>query len=300
MTLSEHIKQKRKKNGLSQITGGQTLCEGEVLIFLYFFGRLIFYLYFCAIFKLCTMARRAREVSRTGIYHVMMRGINRQYIFEDTEDYNRFVAILYQMVCPVDDNGKPLPSRCIFYAYCLMTNHVHLLIREASENLSSVIKRIGVSYAQYYNKRYLHFGHLFQDRFKSEPVNDNAYFFTLLQYIHQNPIAAGITTDVNSYQWSSWGEYERTGNDIQTICSTKAVLARMPLDNLRALVNELLPKTTMLLDFDSGSCVKTDEEMKDFFASNYGLEKPMDLQLYDKERRDDILRDAKAFGGSIR
>lgn len=246
------------------------------------------------------MARRAREVSGTGIYHVMMRGINRQNIFEDAEDYSRFIELLYQMVCPVDDNGKMLPPRCIFYAYCLMTNHVHLLIRETSETLSSVIKRIGVSYAQYYNKKYLHFGHLFQDRFKSEPVNDNAYFFTLLRYIHQNPIAADITTDVGSYQWSSWGEYERTGNGIQTICSTKTVLARMPLDELRALVNELLPKTTMILDFDSGSNIKTDEETKQFLASTYGLEKPMDLQLYSKERRDDILHGAKAFGSSIR
>lgn len=246
------------------------------------------------------MARRTREVSGTGIYHVMMRGINRQDIFEDSEDYTRFIKLLFQMVCPVDDNGKALPSRCTFYAYCLMTNHVHLLIREASEKLSSVIKRIGVSYAQYYNKKYQHFGHLFQDRFRSEPVNDNTYFFTLLQYIHQNPVAAGITPDVGSYQWSSWGEYERTGNGIQTVCSTKTVLSRMALDELRALVNEPLPKTTMILDFDSGSSVKTDEEMKHFFANIYGLEKPMDLQLYAKERRNDILRDAKEFGGSIR
>lgn len=246
------------------------------------------------------MARRAREVSGTGIYHVMMRGINRQNIFEDAEDYSRFIELLYQMVYPVDDNRKMLPPRCVFYAYCLMTNHVHLLIRETSEGLSSVIKRIGVSYAQYYNKKYLHFGHLFQDRFRSEPVNDNAYFFTLLQYIHQNPVAAGITKDVASYQWSSWVEYERAGNGIPAICSTKTVLSRMPLDELRALVNELLPKTTMILDFNSGSSIKTDEEMLHFFASAYGLEKPMDLQLYSKERRDDILRDAKAFGGSIR
>ena len=73
------------------------------------------------------MARQARVVSGTGIYHVMMRGINRQNIFEDEEDYTRFLELLLQMVCPVDDNGHPLPSRCTFYAYCLMTNHVHLL-----------------------------------------------------------------------------------------------------------------------------------------------------------------------------
>ena len=246
------------------------------------------------------MTRRAREVSGTGIYHVMMRGINRQNIFEDDEDYIRFVELLYQMVCPVDDNGNPLPSRCTFYAYCLMTNHVHLLIREASESLSAVIKRIGVSYAQYYNKKYIHFGHLFQDRFKSEPVNDNGYFFTLLRYIHQNPLAAGLTNDVSSYRWSSWKEYESSGNGIQSVCSTKAVLSRMPLDELRELVFDLLPKTTMILDFDSGSNIKTDDELKDFLTSTYGLRTPADVQLYSRERQNDILRSAKEFGGSIR
>lgn len=246
------------------------------------------------------MSRRAREVSGTGIYHVMMRGINRQNIFEDDEDYSRFVELLYQMVCPVDDNGKPMPSRCTFYAYCLMTNHVHLLIREASESLSVVIKRIGVSYAQYYNKKYIHFGHLFQDRFKSEPVNDNAYFFTLIRYIHQNPMAAGLTDDVASYHWSSWNEYETAGNGIQSVCSTKTVLSRMPLDELRELVFDPLPKTTMILDFDSGNSIKTDEEMKEFFSSLYGLEHPLNLQLYSRDRQNDILRAAKEFGGSIR
>ena len=78
------------------------------------------------------MARQAREISGSGIYHVMMRGINRQNIFEDAEDYHRFTVLLYQMAHPVDDGGKPLPSRCVFYAYCLMSNHVHLLMHRGS------------------------------------------------------------------------------------------------------------------------------------------------------------------------
>ena len=71
------------------------------------------------------MARRARETSGTGIYHVMLRGINRQNIFEDEEDYRRFAELLFMMAFPTDDSGKPLPPRCFFYAYCLMTNHAH-------------------------------------------------------------------------------------------------------------------------------------------------------------------------------
>ena len=98
------------------------------------------------------MARLSREQSGTGIYHVMLRGINRQNIFNDEEDYERFVKVLYQMVYPIDEiTGKPLPARCMFYAYCIMSNHVHLLVREASEKLASIIKRIGVAYALYFN-----------------------------------------------------------------------------------------------------------------------------------------------------
>ena len=204
------------------------------------------------------------------------------------------------MVHPVDDSGRYLPSRCVFYAYCLMTNHVHLLIREASESLADIIKRIGTSYAQYYNKKYRHFGHLFQDRFKSEPVNNNAYFFTLLRYIHQNPVAASITRDVTSYRWSSWDEYERSGNGMPSICNTKSVLTRMPLNELRELVFELLPKTEAILDFDSGTIVRSDEEMNDFLKNSFGLRHPTDLQLYSRERQCDILHEAKEYGGSIR
>ena len=69
------------------------------------------------------MPRKTREISGTGIYHVMMRGTNKQNLFEDSEDYLRFMTILRNMVYPVDDMGKALPQRCYFYAYCLMTNH---------------------------------------------------------------------------------------------------------------------------------------------------------------------------------
>ena len=246
------------------------------------------------------MARRAREKSATGIYHVMLRGINRQNIFEEEADYARFRDLLFQMVWPVDDQRKSLPSRCTFYAYCLMSNHVHLLVRETSEDLASVIKRIGTAYAQYYNKKYQHFGHLFQDRFKSEPVNDNAYFFTLLRYIHQNPVSAGITKTVSDYPWSSWTEYEQAAVGIQMVCNTKPVLARMPIDELRALVNELLPKTVMVLDYDSGSTVKSDDELRTFLRDVHGILRPLDVQLMERERQEGVLHQLKLYGASIR
>ena len=247
------------------------------------------------------MARKIREKSGTGIYHVMLRGINRQDIFNDEEDYRRFLTVLSHMVCPSDETtGKPLPPRCLFYAYCLMPNHVHLLIRENTDCLSEAVKRIAVAYAQYYNKKYERFGHLFQDRFRSEPVNDGSYFFTLLQYIHQNPVAAGLSADVDSYPWNSWGEYVRHATGIQTICCTQHVLARMPLEELHDFVNTLLPATDSMLDFDSGVEKNSDEEVRRFLKDTCGLRTPQDIQLYPRERQLDIVRLVRDYGASLR
>ena len=118
------------------------------------------------------MTRPLRTNSTTGIYHVMLRGINRQIIFEHEGDYVRFKRLMMQMTSTTDEQGNPMPPLCTLYAYCLMPNHVHLLIQEKNETISNVIKRIAAAYALYYNKKYEHYGHLFQDRFKSEHARE--------------------------------------------------------------------------------------------------------------------------------
>ena len=109
------------------------------------------------------MARQLRKKSETGVYHVMLRGINRQDIFEDEGDYQQMVSILRGLIDRCDEHKVQLPSLCTFYAYCLMSNHVHLLIQEREENIRDVVKIIGVTYAHYFNKNYERNGHLFQD-----------------------------------------------------------------------------------------------------------------------------------------
>lgn len=93
-----------------------------------------------------------------------------------------------------------------------MDNHVHILIREGKEPLSKVMKRIGVSYVYWYNWKYERNGHLFQDRYKSEPVEDDKYLLTVIRYIHQNPLKAGIVDSIDQYQWSSHHEYTKSTN----------------------------------------------------------------------------------------
>ena len=145
------------------------------------------------------MARQSRQSSGTGIYHVMMRGINHQNIFEEQEDYYQFLTTLDVMAQSYDPDGTPSGRNYVLYAYCLMTNHIHLLIREHEESVGETVKRIAGSYVYYYNRKYGRDGHLFKERFKSEPVNDMAYFTVLLRYIHQNPVKAGFSDRVKHY-----------------------------------------------------------------------------------------------------
>ena len=92
------------------------------------------------------------------------------------------------------------------FAYCLMTNHVHLLFKTA-EAVGDIVKRIAVGYAQYHNIKNGRTGHLFQNRFKSEVVETDRYFLTVLRYINQNPVKARLVRNMNEYRWSSYREY---------------------------------------------------------------------------------------------
>lgn len=140
------------------------------------------------------MPRRARRVSGSGIYHVMLRGVNRDVIFLEDEDRERFMIAL---------KAAKVASDCKVLAYCLMDNHVHLVLRSGIEPIGSTVRRLGVRYAGWFNRKYDRVGHLFQDRFKSVPVDDDAHLITLLRYVWNNPVEAGLVERPDEYYWSS-------------------------------------------------------------------------------------------------
>lgn len=144
------------------------------------------------------MVRTARTKSESNIYHIMLRGINKQLIAVDEEDNQRLKEILLQCkeICGYE-----------LYGYCFLGNHSHLLIKEGKESLEQIFKRIGSRYVYYFNQKYKRIGHLFQDRFKSEPINDDSYVLTVLAYIHNNPVKAGLTGNPAEYKWSSYTDY---------------------------------------------------------------------------------------------
>ena len=144
------------------------------------------------------MPRQARFKSESGLYHIMLRGINQQLIFKDVEDNMKFIETL--------KNYKIISGYKI-YAYCLMGNHIHILLKAEKEGLEQIMKRIGGSYVYWYNWKYYRRGHLFQERFKSEPIFDEEHFATVLRYIHQNPGKAGLCKNLDEYKFSSYNEY---------------------------------------------------------------------------------------------
>ena len=245
------------------------------------------------------MSRHARIQSGTGIYHTMLRGINRQEIFRDDDDRIKFVQILATQLSPKDGLGLTLPARCTFYAYCLMPNHVHLLIREKEEPIGETMKRIAQTYAHYFNWKYQRIGHLFQERFRSEPVNDMAYFITLIRYIHQNPVAGGLSEKVNDYRWSSWHEYISMPNICPYICNISQIFNRITKEELIDLVNDPLAKAAKILDIDTvNHC--TDEEVRNYLQVSFPQDASTDYVNMERQQQEMIVIEAIEFGAGLR
>lgn len=216
----------------------------------------------------------------------MLRGINQQQIFEDTEDCEKFLDIL-----------KECKEICEFkiYAYCLMGNHIHLLIKEGTESLEQVFKRICGRFVYWYNVKYRRVGHLFQDRFKSEPVETDAYLFTLLRYIHQNPIKAKICKRIEDYAYSSYLAYLDNNNFVDT----DYILQFCTIEEFVGLNNEEVK--TDCMDISDKAIVRvTDEQAKELIRKVAKCNNASDFQRLETSQRDKYLKKLRDKGVSIR
>ena len=214
----------------------------------------------------------------------MLRGINRQRIFEDDEDRNCFIETLQRYK---EKSGYTI------YAYCLMDNHIHLLMKEGEEPLGMAFKRIAGSYVYWYNWKYGRSGHLFQDRFKSEPVEDDGYFLTALRYIHQNPVKAGICQKVDQYEYSSFKEYIT-----KPICvDTSFALSLLPKEEFLKFHSEENDDTCLELEV---SLRLTDSEAKGIIANLTNCFNFAEFQVLDKGARNLYIQQLYSLGLSIR
>ena len=191
------------------------------------------------------MPRASRRKSHSGIYHIMVRGINRESIFHDDEDRRHFLNLLIH---------SRLPDAFDLYAYCLMRNHFHLLIRERSDDISRTMKRINTRYVGWHNAKYDRIGPLFQDRFKSQNVEDDCYLLSVLRYIHLNPVKAHLVKAPEDYMWSScrnfYNEAEKTSNLLDQHFILKMFDDYIPVAVERLKCFTLQPNTDIVLDYE--------------------------------------------------
>jgi REP element-mobilizing transposase RayT len=237
------------------------------------------------------MSRTARKRSQSGIYHLMLNGINRQMIFQDDEDRARLLETLI--------NFKDVSTYAIF-AYCLMDNHVHLLIKQNNESIGRSIKRISGSYVYWFNRKHKRVGHLFQERFKSEVVEDDKYFLNVLRHIHQNPISAGLIKKIGEYQWSSYLDYIGRKH---ILTDTGFALRMFSDDTTKAMdqFNKFMKESNdnKYLEYEEKNRL-LDSEVKKYLLRK-GITNISELSQMAKSQRDEIIRVIKLMDGvSIR
>ena len=236
------------------------------------------------------MARKLRKQSKSGIYHVMLRGVNGQVIFQEEKDYEDFLNIV--------DEYKSVSGYRV-YGYCLMSNHIHLLIKEEKEEISKVMKKIGIKFVYWYNKKYKRIGPLFQDRFKSEEVESDGYFLTVLRYIHNNPLKAGIEKELRSYRWSSYNEYIEDEN----ICDTSFGLKYFSEDKKEAVKlfkeHHMKANDDKCLDLEEKIVIDDDEAIQ-IIKTIASIDKIDEVRNFENVNKEKIIKYMKTQGCSIR
>jgi len=233
------------------------------------------------------MPRAARLKSKSGIYHIILRGINRQIIFQDDEDKEKFIRTLgkYKEKCGYE-----------IYAYCLMSNHVHILLKENHETLAQIMKRISSSYVYWYNWKYKRCGHLFQERFKSEPVEDESYFLTVVRYIHQNPLKADLIESLDEYKWSSYHEYTKECRIVDRGLGLELISQNSPNKTEAFIRYNLETNNDTCLEIEEKSSRISDEELSAIVKNRYGID-PVRIQNEKEQTQNWILKELKKNEG---
>nr|WP_279237190.1 transposase [Alkaliphilus pronyensis] len=209
---------------------------------------------------------------------------------EDKEDKEKFLEAILE--CKDKSEYR-------IYAYCLMINHIHILLKEGKEDLGMTMRRIGASYIYWYNFKYGRVGNLFQDRYKSEVVEDDQYLFTVLRYIHQNPISAGIVEHLKDYKWSSYCEYTDKARIIDS-----GFIFKMFNTNRKKTIRELVKfneekSDIVCLDVNEKKRIKDDEAIE-IIKNTCNVNQCTDIQKLEKERRDNCVKVIKQQGLSTR
>ncbi|MGI6730334.1 MAG: transposase [Anaerovoracaceae bacterium] len=168
------------------------------------------------------MGRKQRIIVEGGIYHIIQRGNNRNFIFEDNQDKRQFFEFLL-------DARDKYEFHVLYYV--LMDNHYHLLLESSDIPISRGIQHLNTAYSKYYNKKYDRVGGIYNGRSNQSLVTDIRYFYQLLRYFSQNPVKAGIVKAPGEYKWCAHGEVKK---GYRYIINIEKLLSRFSASKPRA------------------------------------------------------------------
>ena len=223
------------------------------------------------------MSRLARAYSSSGIYHIVFRGVNQQSMFEEKADYEK----LKRTIAIVKEEMK-----FKVYAYCFMSNHVHLVIHEKQErDISLIMKRILTKYARWYNIKYGRSGALIANRYKSVPVEIDEYFLQLIRYVHQNPVAANMVEELEQYPYSSYREYISRA-EIADVDFVFNMIEKREFIDFHTQYDEVKFEV-------SDSNKKSDDELRLVICRDYKIDNPKEISKMAKDEKHQILGELK-------
>ena len=228
------------------------------------------------------MPRPPRKISEYGYMHIYTRGVSKQILFEERKDYAFYVRLLKQFS---EEN------HIVICAFCLMENHVHLLIFDEENNVSHFMQQLNMNYAGYFNRKYERTGPLFDGRFKSIPIENESYLLTVFRYVLNNPPGAAICPAAE-YEYSSYNRYGRADSFVDT-----SVFQEL-LGSWEEYVEFINSKYENCLELEGYP--RNDEWAKSVIQDMFQVESGTALKSFDFKSRNEALRLLKERGLTIK
>lgn len=224
------------------------------------------------------MPRDKRKKSNTKVYHVIDRGINKQDILLDKQDFLKYMEEI--------ENTKE-KYKYEIYAYALMNDHVHFIIHDKNENMSTAIQSLNVRYSLYFNKKYERTGHLFENRFKSHAIEDESYLKNVVRYIHKNPENAGL----NPYIWTSYNEYLSRSKIInkEAVLKVFGEYKQEAIDTFKQFHKNYIKYQDYNKDYELVTKI-TDEEAINAIKGILNEENLYKIQNYEKDKKEKTIQ----------
>lgn len=230
------------------------------------------------------MPRTLRIFGPKRVSHVIIRGINKQDIFLDYQDKEKFMKEI--------KNTKE-KYHYELYAYVIMPNHVHMQMYDKEENMSSIMNSLQTRYVNYFNKKYERIGHLFQDRYFHKIIEDESYFSNNIRYIHKNPEKAFLASK-EEYKWSSYNEYINNDNSLVNI---NIFLDLLDIDRKIALKKfkeyHKIDEENKFLDYIKYELQTklTDEQLIEALKEKLEIQNMQNIQRYNSKAISELLKD---------